>query len=45
MDVRAAKKQVCKFTPELMQTLVKNQCMVRGGIVKKGKASKKPTTA
>lgn len=46
LDVRAAKKQVCKIAPEVAESLSKQHCMVRGGIVKKGKGGgKKPSTA
>ena len=45
LDLRAAKKQVCKLTPELAQSLGKQSCSIRGGVVKKSKGGKKPTTA
>lgn len=47
LDVRAAKKQVCKIPPDVAETLARQHCSVRGGVVKKAKGSKgkKPTTA
>ena len=36
LDLRAAKKQVCKLAPELVSTLENNNCKIRGGIQKKG---------
>jgi len=45
LDVRAAKKQVCKITPEIADRLQKQHCTVRGGVVKKAKGGKKPSTA
>ena len=45
LDVRAAKKQVCKITPEIAERLSKQRCTVRGGVVKKAKGGKKPSTA
>lgn len=41
LDLRAAKKQVCKITPELVDALKQHFCKIRGGVVKKGKAKKK----
>ena len=41
LDVRAAKKQVCKIAPEVADQFKKAGCMVRGGVVKKGKKGKK----
>lgn len=40
LDLRAAKKQVCKITPELVSTLKDRYCKVRGGVVKKAKGKK-----
>ena len=40
LDLRAAKKQVCKLPPELVSTLGANNCVIRGG-VQKGKKGKK----
>lgn len=40
LDLRALKKQVCKITPEIVDALKKNRCVIRGGVVKKGKAKK-----
>ena len=37
LDVRAPKKQVCKMTPEMMDVFESLGCVVRGGVVKKGK--------
>lgn len=41
LDVRAPKKQVCKITPEVAEILKNQDCMVRGGVVKKGKGGGK----
>ena len=41
LDLRAAKKQVCKITPEFVQQLELHQCKVRGGLVKKAKGGGK----
>jgi len=41
LDLRAAKKQVCKITPELVSILKERMCKIRGGVVKKAKAVKK----
>jgi ribosomal protein S6 len=41
LDLRAAKKQVCKLTPEMADMLKLNECVLRGGIVKKGKKTTK----
>ena len=40
LDVRAPKKQVCKMTPEMMDVFESLGCVVRGGVVKKGKKGK-----
>ena len=40
LDVRAAKKQVCKITPDTQDILLERGCMIRGGVVK-GKKKKK----
>lgn len=45
LDVRAPKKQVCKIAPEVADALKKQHCVLRGGVVKKVKGSKKPSTA
>ena len=47
LDVRAAKKQVCKIPQETADILLKRHCVLRGGVVKKakGKKEKKPGTA
>lgn len=37
LDLRAAKKQVCKLPPELVSTLEAQNCMIRGGVQKKKK--------
>jgi len=41
LDIRGAKKQVCKITPEMVEALQKNRCVIRGGVVKKAKGGKK----
>ena len=41
LDMRAAKKQVCKITPEFVAVLELHKCKVRGGVVKKAKGGKK----
>jgi hypothetical protein len=41
LDVRAPKKQVCKITPEVADILKSQSCMVRGGVIKKGKGGGK----
>ena len=41
LDLRAAKKQVCKITPELVAALKERFCKVRGGVVKKAKGGGK----
>lgn len=41
LDLRAAKKQVCKITPELVESLRDHFCKIRGGVVKKAKGGKK----
>lgn len=41
LDLRAAKKQVCKITPELVAALKERFCKVRGGVIKKAKGGKK----
>jgi len=40
LDLRAAKKQVCKITPEMVSAL-KEHCKIRGGVVKKAKGGGK----
>lgn len=40
LDVRAAKKQVCKISPDLSEALKAQHCVVRGGVVKKAKGGK-----
>lgn len=46
LDVRAAKKQVCKIPPETAEALTARNCVIRGGVVKKAKGGKKkPSTA
>ena len=40
LDVRAPKKQVCKIPPEVAEILKTQQCVIRGGVVKKGKGKK-----
>ena len=35
LDIRAPKKQICKITPEIVEALKHNRCVIRGGIVKK----------
>lgn len=48
LDVRAAKKQVCKIAPEVAEALAGQLCKLRGGVIKKakgGKKSKAPPTA
>lgn len=37
LDVRSDKKQTCKMTPEFASTLKVQTCVIRGGVVKKGK--------
>lgn len=41
LDLRAAKKQVCKITPEVVDSLKQRFCKVRGGVIKKAKGGKK----
>ncbi len=41
LDVRAAKKQVCKIAPEVADMLKAQKCILRGGVVKKAKGKKK----
>ena len=41
LDVRAAKKQVCKIAQEVAEVLMAKKCMLRGGVIKKSKKSKK----
>jgi Leucine-rich repeat (LRR) protein len=41
LDLRAAKKQVCKISPEVVDVLKTQFCKVRGGVVKKSKGGKK----
>lgn len=45
LDLRAAKKQVCKITPELVDAMRQRHCHVRGGVVKKAKGGKKKKSA
>ncbi len=45
LDVRAAKKQVCKIAPEVAEALGGQLCKVRGGVIKKAKGGKKKTAA
>ena len=45
LDLRAAKKQVCKIAPEVVDALKSRFCKVRGGVIKKSKASKKKAAA
>jgi Leucine-rich repeat (LRR) protein len=45
LDIRAPKKQVCKITPDMVDALKKNRCIVRGGVVKKAKSSKRSKKA
>jgi hypothetical protein len=40
LDVRGAKKQVCKITPEVATLLRLQRCKLRGGVIKKGKKGK-----
>ncbi len=41
LDVRAAKKQVCKVNQEVADSLIAQRCMLRGGVIKKSKKQKK----
>mmetsp|Transcript_27625 Transcript_27625/g.46358 ORF Transcript_27625/g.46358 Transcript_27625/m.46358 type:complete len:426 (+) Transcript_27625:116-1393(+) len=41
LDLRAAKKQVCKITPEMVNALKDRYCKVRGGVIKKAKGGGK----
>lgn len=41
LDVRAAKKQVCKVPQEVAEILMARKCMLRGGVIKKSKKPKK----
>lgn len=41
LDLRAVKKNVCKITPECMDSFKAQKCVVRGGVVKKIKADLK----
>jgi hypothetical protein len=41
LDVRAAKKQVCKLPPELVTWLTERKCVIRGGVPQKAKGGKK----
>ena len=45
LDLRAAKKQVCKITPELVDALKMHFCKIRGGVVKKAKGGGKKKKA
>lgn len=40
LDLRAAKKQVCKITPEVVASLKSHFCHIRGGVIKKAKVKK-----
>eukprot|EP00602_Paraphysomonas_sp_CaronLab_P011789 CAMPEP_0185042626 /NCGR_PEP_ID=MMETSP1103-20130426/42460_1 /TAXON_ID=36769 /ORGANISM="Paraphysomonas bandaiensis, Strain Caron Lab Isolate" /LENGTH=458 /DNA_ID=CAMNT_0027582727 /DNA_START=8 /DNA_END=1384 /DNA_ORIENTATION=+ len=40
LDLRAQKKQVCKIAPEVNEILKGNKCIIRGGVVKKGKGKR-----
>lgn len=40
LDVRAAKKQVCKLPPELVMWLADRKCIIRGGVPQKPKPVK-----
>eukprot|EP01041_Mallomonas_annulata_P003497 gene3497-6960_t len=40
LDIRAAKKQVCKIAPEVADALRTQNCIVRGGVVKKAPKKK-----
>jgi hypothetical protein len=40
LDVRAAKKQVCKLPPELVMWLTDRKCIIRGGVPQKPKPVK-----
>ena len=41
LDVRSEKKQTCKMTPEFAAALKARRCVIRGGVIKKGKKGKK----
>jgi hypothetical protein len=41
LDVRAAKKQVCKVAQDVAEILIARKCMLRGGVIKKSKKPKK----
>ena len=45
LDLRAAKKQVCKITPDLVDAMKQRHGHVRGGVVKKTKGGKKKKAA
>lgn len=45
LDLRAMKKQVCKITPEMVDILKRQRCIIRGGVVKKAKGGKKSKAA
>ncbi len=45
LDVRAAKKQVCKIAPEVAEALGGQFCKVRGGVIKKAKGGGKKKKA
>jgi hypothetical protein len=45
LDVRAAKKQVCKIAPEVAEALGGQFCKVRGGVMKKAKGGGKKKKA
>jgi Leucine-rich repeat (LRR) protein len=41
LDVRAMKKEVCKIAQEVAEALEAQSCVLRGGVIKKGKPAKK----
>lgn len=41
LDVRSEKKQTCKMTPEFAAALKARRCIIRGGVIKKGKKAGK----
>jgi hypothetical protein len=45
LDLRATKKQVCKISPEVVDTLKQQFCKVRGGVIKKSKGGGKKKAA
>lgn len=40
LDLRAMKKEVCKIDQDVVESLQAQNCIVRGGVVKKGKPKK-----